>query len=274
MKARKIAHLGTLPDDELFSELATGLEHLRDSAVELHGQACVLAQAYHPRGSWILNQAATEEASKFLMLLDAARCPRNLLDKHLCSRKFYDHLARGIYAKAARWRPGSFGEFRTYVERQRQSLYLDGPTGFDWIYRNSLLEERENTMYVDYVEVEDGLQWSVPNLYPDTADAEWFVPLNGVVELVENFHKIGAATSSAVHAIATRWRQFEVTDDLGIGRLHEMNWATAEELARMQDVHGPSESACRDIAERWPFPMYAMDLSQIPVDRRTLERQR
>ena len=168
-----ISHLASLPDHLLFSELADGLDQLRDSAVELHGQACFLAQAHHPRGSWILNQAATEEASKFLMLVDAARCPRNLLSNHLCNRKFYDHLARGIYAKACGWRPGSFGELRTYVERERQSHHLDGPNGFDWIYRNSLLEERENTMYVDYPDERTAERGFLGNITDDVNRNYW-----------------------------------------------------------------------------------------------------
>jgi AbiV family abortive infection protein len=276
MNARKIAHLGTLPDEELFSELATGLEHVRDSALDLHEQACALAGTHHARGAWILNQFAAEEAAKFLMLLDAARCPRDnseLLIKHL-NKRFYSHLARAIYAESCNWRPGSFGEFRSYVERECQSHYLDGPSGLDWIYRNRLIEDRENTLYVDYVEREDGYEWAVPHLYPDSAEAEWHIPLNSIIGLVKSFSDLGVETAGALHAIARRWRQFELTDDLGIGRLREMNWATAEELAGLQNDLGSSKSDWRDIGERWPFPMYAMDLSQIPVDRAVLERQR
>lgn len=99
----------------------------------------MLAEAKPPRGAWILDQLASEEAAKFLMLLDAASCPRELLKGHLV-RRFYDHLTRAIYVAACHWKPGSFREFRSYVERERQSHYLDGPNGLDWIYRNSSRE--------------------------------------------------------------------------------------------------------------------------------------
>ncbi len=274
MKARQIGRLATLPDEELFAELATGLEYVCASAIELHEQACVLAEAKHPRGAWILNQLASEEAAKFLILLDAARCPRDnpeLLKKHL--PRFYLHLPRSIYAAACIWRPASFGEYRGYLDQELQSHYLDGPSGLDWLYRNRLIEERENTLYVDYVELEDGYAWSVPYSYPDSADAEWHVPLNVIVQLAKSFSDLGVETSYAVHAIATRWRQLELTDDFGIGQLREVNWETAQELARLVNMSGSKESACRDVAEHWPFPMYAMELKKVEVDRRTLELQ-
>ena len=166
-----IRHLATLPDALLFQELATGLELVRESAVELHEQSRKLARAECERGAWILDVHATEEAAKFLILLDAVRCPRedpSLLRPHL--KKFYGHLSKLIYAEACNWRPGSFAEFRSYIHRERQSHYLDGPNKSDWAYRNRLLDGREGSIYVDYMEVDSEYRWSRPSSYSNPAD--------------------------------------------------------------------------------------------------------
>jgi hypothetical protein len=50
---------------------------------------------------------AEEEAGKFLILFDAARCPRLWLGHHL--KKFNDQLAKGIYADAYGWHAATCG---------------------------------------------------------------------------------------------------------------------------------------------------------------------
>lgn len=158
--------LANLPDAHLFRELAIGLELVQESAAEIVEHSRILAEAQGQRGAWILDVLGTEEAAKFLILLDAVRCPRTppeMLTKHL--EKFYGHLAKLIYARACARRANSFEELRRYIEEACASHYLDGPNGTDWIYRNQLIDGREGSIYVDYVEVDAEYKWCPPVSY-------------------------------------------------------------------------------------------------------------
>ena len=63
----------------------------------------------HP--ACVLNNLATEEAAKVLVLVDAVRCPRNKsTEKSRTLGYFYDHLAKGIYAAVNNWSPADFAD--------------------------------------------------------------------------------------------------------------------------------------------------------------------
>lgn len=267
-------HLANLPDVLLFRELATGLELVQESAVELVEHSRILAEAQGQRGAWILDVLGTEEAAKFLILLDAVRCPRKdpaMLSKHL--EKFYGHLAKLIYARACARRVNSFGELRKYIEEASASHYLDGPSGTDWIYRNQLIDEREGSIYVDYVEVDSEYKWCPPVSYTDPADF-FFQPTWGAVQLITDLYRLGATSTSGLEAIARRWHPVRISDDLGVGALRQLNWDTARELASWQAPTEDIELACRNVAEHWPFPMYGIKMNEIDVDLNDLEGQR
>jgi AbiV family abortive infection protein len=163
MRARAIRDLVQLPDKYFFSEVSAGLEHVFHNAARIERDAILLAEQKRSRGSRILMGIAEEEMAKFLILLDAVRCPRvppESFSQQLS--RFNDHLAKGIYAEACNWRPGSLGQLAEYVDDSRQQYYLDGPTGADWIFRNRIIEQRERTIYVDYVDTDEGHCWTPP----------------------------------------------------------------------------------------------------------------
>ncbi|MCP1761165.1 hypothetical protein [Bradyrhizobium japonicum] len=102
------------------------------------------------RESAILEGGATEEAAKILILMDAVRCPAKLVPAKM-SRfvdRFYDHLARLIYAEATSWKPTNLAELRGYVDRARRGHYLEGSVG-EYIMPNSTIYRRESGLYVD-----------------------------------------------------------------------------------------------------------------------------
>ena len=151
MIPRRVAALADLEDADLFARVSEGLALIAEAANTIYASAKALSIQEHGRGSNILLGVAKEEASKYLILLDAIRCPRSpkqSLQKHL--KRFSHHLARGIYAEASWWRVGTFGQLRKYVDMERADFFLDGPNDVDWIFRNEITREREEALYVDY----------------------------------------------------------------------------------------------------------------------------
>lgn len=64
-------------------------------------------RASNGRESAILEGVATEETVKILILVDAVRCPAKLVPSKMNRfvDRFYDHLARLIYAEVVSWMP-------------------------------------------------------------------------------------------------------------------------------------------------------------------------
>src|SRR5687768_12506311 len=153
MEPRRIADLSQLADRHLFAQIAVGLALIHENATRLWESVQGLVERREFRTAEILKWIASEEAAKYLILLDAIRCPRDPAERFSAQlRKFNDHLARGLYAEAYDWRPVDFKELREGIERECQAYYLDGPNGVDWIFRNDIKREREEALYVDYVE--------------------------------------------------------------------------------------------------------------------------
>ncbi len=118
LRSKAITDLVGLSDDELFAELAAGLDRVAEDVLRLQCDAGHIAPI--SPSARILSTIAEEEAAKFLILIDAARCPRTrqrALAEHL--PKFNQHLAKGIYAQASWWNTATFGELRGYVDRER-----------------------------------------------------------------------------------------------------------------------------------------------------------
>jgi hypothetical protein len=99
----------------------------------------------HGREAEILKGFAEEEAAKILILVDAVRCPPELITSRLSRIVgwFYDHLARLIYAEAVSWKPTNLAELREYVDRQRRGHYLEGHAG-EYIMPNWAVYQRES----------------------------------------------------------------------------------------------------------------------------------
>ena len=99
MKAGAIGALNGLDDGQFFSAIAEGLALVAKHGDHLWNAATTLYDTGQHHASRILTLIAQEEAAKYLILIDAIRCPRLPPKRRACQlRRFYDHLAKGLYA--------------------------------------------------------------------------------------------------------------------------------------------------------------------------------
>ena len=153
MKHRAIKDLNQLNDDKLIQEISIGLEKIYENCIELWTSAKVLAKQDKYQSFKVLEALSCEEGAKYLILLDALRCPKN--EKELFTRqlvKFNEHLAKGIYSALCAMRPDKYISLCNYIKSYLKQFYLDGPEGIEWIFRNPIIAGREECIYVDYVD--------------------------------------------------------------------------------------------------------------------------
>jgi hypothetical protein len=123
-RARRFSRLADLADPDFFKEIEAGLLLIAKNSSYLADSALVLAEQDRARAARVLASHASDEAGKFLMLMDAVRCPRGQLQQHL--RRVGQHLPRLLYAETATLCPAPFQELVGYLESDRKSHYLDG----------------------------------------------------------------------------------------------------------------------------------------------------
>jgi AbiV family abortive infection protein len=245
--------------------LAEGLAVIHKNAARLAQGMETLKAVGNVRAAQVLASLASEESAKYLILLDAARCPRHpsgQLVKHL--NKAYEHLAKGIYTDACSWRTMEYTHISEAIERSRPDHYLDGPNGNDWIFRNSIVALREEIFYVDYVSDSDGhrLWWSperFDTLSPTFIDVRAF-------RVIEALQALGFGTVQGLQTVAGIWRPVPVDESLGWHRVLDLNHETLLALDARDDPNA------RLIAGHWPYPMYPFDMRPMPVKQSELRR--
>jgi AbiV family abortive infection protein len=258
MRARAIADLTQLVDTTLFPAAARGLRLILANALNLWRGASFGKRAGYNQGAIILRGLAEEEAAKFHILLDAIRCPSSQrLGEHL-RRHFYDHLARGIYVRHYELSPHEFADVKRIVNDSRVALYLDGPEGFEWIFRNQILERREQEIYVDYVQSETDHFWSKP--VPDLLFPANFVPK--ILAVARSLARAGIATPCGLKVVATTWRTFVIEDVTTWSELREKNFETLKALETNQCLRPVSNDVVDSIIDGWSFPLYSLDLTE------------
>ena len=207
MRARAIKDLSQLSDTAFFSEAAEGLEHIISNARRLYDSAVLLAEAKHGHSYRVLMSLSEEEASKFLILIDAVRCPRQPADRFSNQlARFNDHLAKGLYARSCYMRPASLQQLQEYLDHYREELYLDGPNDVDWIFRNQIIRGREEILYVDYVAHEDGHSWFHPGPYNESSFFYCDTDKPVALRTVDLLHNVGLSKANALAEIANLWR--------------------------------------------------------------------
>lgn len=289
MNPRAIKHLANLSDPEFFKEISTGLELVHQNSTGFAEEAELLAEQKRWTGCRALKMIAEEEAAKYLILLDAVRCPRQnneqrkLLSQHLGS--FNDHLAKGIYPECCGMQLGSVDSAREYVEYLRPALYLDGPEGFEWIFRNRVLQEREDKMYVNYVDFGEGEghSWTSPSRQiREEANVGALLsalelPSNSrILGLVNALHDVGASDGGALKIIASVWRPLESTNEpKHYSQLRQLNRQTLEALDTAGLLRDEPQATYQTVLNKWMVPLYSLDLKVIKVDKSHLkEHQR
>ena len=275
MRHRAIKDLSQLSDSDLFLQIAEGLNHIVKNAQEFYADSESLATQLRGPSSRVLRNIAEEEAAKYLILIDAIRCPRQSNNFSRQLGRFYCHLSRGIYAYAAIGQFSTFGELRNWVNEERESLFLNGPEGYDYIYRNRILDRRESMMYVDYELHEDNEYiWSAPGHHNEGLA----LSLRGVIPpslaTVLSLNKAGFATPQGLKLLADIWRPISIIDTITRSDLNVYIQRTYEE-ADSQALPGERDQITTTrLSQYWQFPMYSLDMRLIEVSLNELRSQR
>lgn len=268
MRVRAARDLAQRNDARLFRDVAEGIIHCTRNSRGLFNQAQSLASADQKsfQGAKILKGCAVEEAAKALILVDAARCPKGRLSEHL--KKFYDHLARILYAEACGWNATTYGQLLTYLESERHEFYLDGPNDVDWIFRNRAVQQREGSMYVDYAEVEDGEhEWICPAIEPSLFGPDLLVPR--VLLVAEAFVGAGCATPDALAVVAGHWRAIAMQNNYSWHDLRSEMCNTFETLTQ-KGLLDQSGNQIPLLLDSWQFPLHQATLGEIKTSRERL----
>ena len=107
MKARAIKDLTQLADPLFFAAISEGLGLIAKNVARLWDAASMLGENAMSHAASVLTVIAEEEAAKYLILMDAVRCPRQPADRLVRQlARFNDHLAKGIYARSC-WMRGN-----------------------------------------------------------------------------------------------------------------------------------------------------------------------
>jgi AbiV family abortive infection protein len=276
MRARAIKDLSQLSDTSFFLEAAEGPEHIISNARRLCDSAVVLAEAKHGHGYRVLMTLSEEEASKFLILIDAVRCPRQPADRFSNQlSRFKDHLAKGLYAQSCSMRPASLAQLQEYLDHYREDLYLDGPNDVDWIFRNQIIRGREEILYVDYVAHEDSHSWLHPGPYNESSFFYCNTDKPGALRIVDLLYNVGLSKANALAEIADLWRPAAIGSEMPWQELRDLNHKTLERLDSKGLLQERSQREYESLVDWWQFPLYSLDMSLLKVNIELLrEKQR
>lgn len=272
MKVRNIGYLCQLPKSDRLKRIAEGLNLLVENIQTISLSFRKLEDQQTIRGYRILRQLAEEESAKFLILIDYVRCPdTRQVEQSRQLRYFYDHFVRSLYAEYCTIRPATWKEVYDWVELMKPSLFLDGPLGVEWIFRNELLQQREQQMYVDFVKTDNENQWIGPQLLEYNGVVTWELG-SDVVNLVLAMWKCGFATFNALKEISNQWASLNLELQTHWKEIESINKQTLQRLQELGVMHDKTDrKIVFMIADRWYFPLYQLDLRKKDVDRKALE---
>lgn len=259
---RPIGDLASFPDERVFKEVSEGIPLIVRNAVSLDEAAQLLYRQKKYRVSEIVSGFAEEEAAKVLILIDLVRCPREKQRAETANR-FHGHVAKRIYAMTCTYpRIASFKELCELVERECRPYYLDGPNDVDWIFPNSIAEEREQLLYVDYVrnitDESDGYYWrDPPNPLFDPPRYE----TPDCVKLSQALLEAGAGSPDGLATMADIWRRFEPEPVTGREELQGLIAHTLDRLGEC-GFNSADESSMRLIVSHWSFPLWPLPIKE------------
>ena len=268
-----VVDMAKFADDRLFEEISEGISYIVENALSFDRTARRLCQAQEYRAAEILRGFAEEEAAKVLILIDAVRCPSDRLEKAETLKCFYDHTAKRIYAMMCSWRGCrvNFEEVRQTFKLESRSFYLDGPNDVDWIFPNSIKAEREQAMYVDYVQdiTEENGAYFWKNPHPSDLYARTYnTPAS--VSVACAICQIGASTPKGLAIIADIWREFEPTSETSLEDLMDLKVRTMERL--IEEGLCSATDPARQLVEDWPYPLWPLKmLARLRKEQESLE---
>ena len=281
---RATTELSKLADPDLFEESAAGIGHVLESVDELDAAARRLLQTGNPHrpsmyGSFpaeVLGNLAEEEAAKALILLDAVRCPRARQQEMARTLGyFYDHIAKGLYVEACRWRFVELNDVAQRIEVERVQHYLDGPNGVDFIVPNDVIWRRESALYVDYVRDDSegsgpgACFWTTP---PKEPLVSRFTP--AVIEVARALHRAGVTSAPSLAVVAEIWRPVELRPEMSVRELMRLNQQTLETLHGKGLLAAAPDDVYEVVAGKWLFPLWPLDLRVRKVKKQDLREVR
>jgi hypothetical protein len=263
MRPRAAPKLAALRPPRLLDALAEGMGLVAEHVFALERSAQQQEGLESRRAVEAIRVVSEEEAGKFLILLDVARAAHaDAAVKARQLRRTWEHIAKGIYSRAADIRPADFAEIVSFVGGLRRSHYLDGPNDVDWIFRNEIETAREERLYVDYVASDDGDMWISPQRFEDYGPS---YPSGGV-ELVGALTRAGFCTATVLAEVGDIWRNFHPGPKTHWQENLELTRATLERVPN-EVVHDDlTDGDIGRILESWTFPLYELELGKIKVD--------
>jgi hypothetical protein len=158
------------------------------------------------------------------------------------------------------------------VKRDSELYYLDGPNDVDWIFKNDILQSREDTIYVNYIE-SDGLHhWQSPQRLDELSSKPRFAP--PAVELAFALQDIGCANLRALEVIAQIWRSFPLSDETERLQVREKNVEVLRALDAATLLSEQPQTVYQYVADCWLFPMYDLEMKEIEVSQSELDEIR
>lgn len=142
----------------------------------------------------------------------------------------------------------------------------------DWIFRNEILQRREEALYVDYVETDEGHVWLGPARYhlDDRPVPIGLVLPNLLVS--QALASAGVSSSDGLAVLADVWRATPVSLNLHWAEISEVNRTTLDELEKKGVLRGSPQEIYDRIIDHWQFTMYDLDLSMVEVKKETLRK--
>ena len=149
-----------------------------------------------------------------------------------------------------------------FVDNESQTFYLDGPSGVDWVFVNSLINEREQNLYVDYLKSFDtkknDYSWRIP-FEMDPIVPEYKTP--ECVQLSYYLSELGAKSPSGLSVIGRIWRNFEPNSDTHRTELYELIDFTLEEL-RLLTTERENSNVEIFVKNNWSFPLWSLKIKE------------
>ena len=275
-RPRRYDRLASVPKADFFRVLAEGMDAIASHLETLVGAAERSYDAGDSLAAEILMAIAREEAGKFLILLDAARIPQNAqarMTKQL--KRARDHLAKSLYFEMTDLRPATLSEVEDYLALARRSHYLDGPNDADWIFRNRALADREDVMYVDYQETDEGFIWHQPSV----SQFSTTMYVSQVFQFVAEMRAAGFCDPAGLEVVNRVWKDVVATSgsdgsqDTPWYDIASRNVHTLEEILATGVAIEIGDGARRRIVNTWTFPMHSLDLSLIDVTKSVGDEQ-
>jgi len=260
LETRRIRDLAQLKTDDFLKEISSGFAHCLENSIQLAQAASLLSKNGFLVDSRILGLIAEEEAAKCLILMDAVRLPpedhKELLRKHL--GKFYDHVAKRIYALACEWKAGDYREFQNMIDNARSKYDTDVVEDFELEeFPNLVWAEREALMYVDYVAVGQTQYWDTPQA--KSLDS-YFEPF--VLSLSKALWSSGCTAQDALHEIEAFWSQYQFEGNLRWDQLRSLTKKCLEDLISKNLITSINDQDIKTIVDLWTYPMHSIDIGK------------